>query len=142
MLHFSRKCEKFPENAKLRNLINNQTRSLTKPEMLYCHSLELRSQNWPEPHEVTLARKVRASELWIYKPRTVDRGNIWRGIADRLNAASRETPKFSVNKKSFQEHFNLKLDKLKAKRNSEAKMSGEDVEDSELDTLLEEISEK
>ena len=44
--------------------------------------------------------------------------------------------KFQVKKKNAQEHFKLLLDKFKAK------LSGVDIEDSEMDILMEEILEK
>ena len=49
---------------------------------------------------------------------------------------------FQVKKKQVQEHFKLLLDKFKAKRKHQAKLSGVDIEDSEMDILMEEISEK
>ena len=45
-------------------------------------------------------------------------------------------------KKSVREHFNLMLEKFKAKRRHEAKHSGVNAEDSKLDVLMEEISDK
>ena len=50
--------------------------------------------------------------------------------------------KFQVKKKNAQEHFKLLLDKFKAKRKHQAKLSGVDIEDSEMDILMEEILEK
>ena len=42
----------------------------------------------------------------------------------------------------MREHFSLLLEKFKAKRKNEAKQSGVDVQDSELDVAMEEIWEK
>ena len=70
----------------------------------------------------------------------MDRGKLWSGIADHLNDVY--TVKFTVKQKSVREHFNLMLEKFKAKHRNEAKLSGVNVEDSELDVLIEEISEK
>ena len=95
---------------------------------------------WSEVHDLILAKEVRLSEPWNYKARTVDRGKVWTVIADRLNKVN--TVKFSVTKKSVREHFNLLLEKFKVKRRNQAKLSGVNVEDSELDVLMEEISEK
>ena len=50
--------------------------------------------------------------------------------------------KFQVKKKNVQEHFKLLLDKFKAKRKHQAKLSGVDIEDSEMDILMEEKLEK
>ena len=40
---------------------------------------------WTEAHDFILAKEVRASEPWIFKARTVDRGKAWNAITDRLN---------------------------------------------------------
>ena len=89
---------------------------------------------WTEAHDLILAKEVRTSEPWIFKPRTVDRGKVWNAITDRLNDET--SVKFQVKRKNVQEHFKLLLDKFKAK------LSGVDIEDSEMDILMEEISEK
>ena len=47
-----------------------------------------------------------------------------------------------MTKRSTREHFSLLLEKFKAKRKNEAKQSGVDVQDSELDVAMEEIWEK
>ena len=92
---------------------------------------------WTEAHDLILAKEVRASEPWMFKPRTVDRGKVWNVITDRLNDET--SVKFQVKKKNVQEHFKLLLDKFKAKRKHQAKLSGVDIEDSEMDILMEEI---
>ena len=78
----------------------------------------------------------------LTSPRTVDRGKVWNAITDRLSDET--SVKFQVKRKNVQEHFKLLLDKFKAKRkhHSQAKLSGVDIEDSEMDILMEEISEK
>ena len=48
----------------------------------------------------------------------------------------------SGEEENVQEHFKLLLDKFKAKRKHQAKLSGVDIEDSEMDILMEEITEK
>lgn len=65
---------------------------------------------------------------------------MWDAITDRLNDET--SVKFQVKKKNVQEHFKLLLDKFKAKRKHQAKLSGVDIEDSEMDILMEEILEK
>jgi len=89
---------------------------------------------WTEAHDLILAKEVRASEPWIFKPRTVDRGKVWNAITDRLNDET--SVKFQVKRKNVTEHFKLLLDKFKAK------LSGVDIEDSEMNILMEEISGK
>jgi len=95
---------------------------------------------WSDQHDVLLAREVLLCEPYQFKPRTVERGKIWQTIADHLN----EIPdlKFRVTKRSTRKHFGLLLSKSKAKRREEAKLSGVNVEDTELDTAMEEVLEK
>ena len=88
---------------------------------------------WTEAHNLILAKEVRALEPWIFKPRTADRGKVWNAIMDRLNDET--SVKFQVKKKQVQEHFKLLLDEFKAKR-KQAKLSGVDIEDSEMDILM------
>ena len=95
---------------------------------------------WTETHDLILSKEVRASEPWMFKPRTVDQGKVWNAITDRLNDET--SVKFQVKKKNIQEHFKLLLDKFKAKRKHQAKLSGVEIEDSEMDILMEEITEK
>lgn len=96
--------------------------------------------DWSENHNILLAREVLVSEPFRFKPRTVERGKVWQEITDRLNSS--KVHKFRVTKRSTREHFNLLLGKYKAKRQSEIKLSGVDIEDSELDDAMEEIWEK
>lgn len=65
---------------------------------------------------------------------------MWQEIANRLN--ENRLIHFRVTKRSTREHFSLLLEKFKAKRKNEAKQSGVDVQDSELDVAMEEIWEK
>ena len=45
---------------------------------------------WTEAHDFIQAKEVRASEPWIFKPRTVDGGKVWNAITDRLNDETSE----------------------------------------------------
>ena len=95
---------------------------------------------WTEKHDIYLAREVLLSEPFRFRARTVERGKIWEEIANRLNEAT--TIHFRATKRSTREHFNLLFEKFKAKRKKEVQLSGVAVEDSELDTAMEEIMEK
>ena len=55
---------------------------------------------WTEVHDLILVKEVRVSESWIYKPQTVDRGEVCMGIANCLNNVSSD--KFTLKKKSIQ----------------------------------------
>ena len=95
---------------------------------------------WTEEHDIQLAREVLLSEPFRFKPRTVERGKVWQEIANRLN--EHRLIHVQVTKRSTREHFSRLLNKFKAKRKNEAKQSGVDVQDSELDVAIEEIWDK
>ena len=99
-----------------------------------------RNMEWTDAHDIQPARGVLVSEPFRFKPRTVERGKVWQEIANRLN--ENRLIHFRVTKCSTREHFSLLLEKFKAKRKIEAKQSGVDVQDSELDVAMEEIWEK
>ena len=79
-------------------------------------------------------------EPFRFKARTVERGKVFQKIADNLNAHA--TLEFHVVTKSVREHLKHLLDKHRAKIQKERKESGVEVEETELDRALEEISEK
>jgi len=83
---------------------------------------------WTEAHNLILAKEVTVSQPWMFKPRTVDRGKVWNAITDRLNDET--SVKCQVKKKNVKE------------RKHQARRRGLDIEDSEMDILTEEITEK
>ena len=86
---------------------------------------------WTEEHDIQLARELLLSEPFRFKPRSVERGKVWQEVTNRLN--ENRLIHFRVTKRSTREHFSLLSEKFKAKRKNEAKQSGIDVQDSEVD---------
>ncbi|PFX18625.1 hypothetical protein AWC38_SpisGene17000 [Stylophora pistillata] len=86
------------------------------------------------------SREVRASDLYETRKGSPERGKVWDEIAARLNSLSH--PKFIVNKRSLRDRLNLFRAKFKNKNREEEKASGISPEVREIDTLLEELSEK
>ena len=62
---------------------------------------------------------------------------MWQEITNRLN--ENRLIHIRVTKRSMREHFSLLLEKFKAKCKNEAKQSGDDVQDSELDVAIKKI---
>lgn len=95
---------------------------------------------WTEAHNVCLAREVRACEPWLFKPRTVDRGKAWASIADHLNDIDETQSglKFSVSQECTGA-FQACARQVQGQEKREARMSGVNIVDTELDMLLEEI---
>ena len=65
---------------------------------------------WSEKHDAILCREILLSQQFNYKSRTVERGNVWEEIAERLNSIN--DPKFKVSKRSVREHVQLLLLKI------------------------------
>ena len=80
------------------------------------------------------------SEPYNFKPRSPERGRIWEKIARNLNNI--DEPKFRVTARSCRDRNSLLTTKQAQKLRDEERASGIEVEQTELDTLLEEIIEK
>ena len=93
--------------------------------------------HWTEEHDVLLCREIRVVEPYQFKSGTRESGNAWGEIATNLTSV--EKPKFSVNRRSVRDRYNVLKSNYLAKMASEERSSGIDVEENELDQLLEEI---
>ncbi|ROL49844.1 hypothetical protein DPX16_0727 [Anabarilius grahami] len=95
---------------------------------------------WTEKHDVLLCREILLTEPYRYKKGSVDKGKAWSTIADTLNCS--QDLKFKVTQRSVRERFTLIQVKYKARNNKDEKSSGTSAETTELDDLIEEITEK
>ncbi|XP_073721214.1 uncharacterized protein [Misgurnus anguillicaudatus] len=95
---------------------------------------------WKEQHDVLLCREILLTEPYRYKKGSVDKGKAWSTIADTLNCS--QDHKFRVTQRSVRERFSLIQTKYKTKNNKDEKSSGTSAEITELDELIEEITEK
>ena len=95
---------------------------------------------WSRDHDINLCREVLVVEPFRHKKGSVERGKAWTRIADALNSCSEL--EFKVNMRSVRERFTL-IQKEYIKRNRQDEQSfGTSNEVTELDVLLEEITEK
>ena len=91
--------------------------------------------NWTNRHDTLLLREILLYEPWSQRAGSVERGQIWKNIADSLNALS--DPQFRVTDRSVRDHYKLLDKKYKKKINDENKATGIDVpEESELEQAL------
>ena len=95
---------------------------------------------WTSDHDILLCREVLLVEPFNHKPSTRERGQAWDTIADDLNSIT--DVKFSVNKRSVRDRFNLLVDKFKKQERDLERASGIDFEENEIDQLLRELVEK
>ena len=80
------------------------------------------------------------SKPYKFKPRTPERGQSWESVAQQLNSIHQMS--FRVTTRSVRDRLTLLLTKYAQKLRMEEKASGIDVEQTELDSLLEEILER
>ena len=85
-------------------------------------------------------REVLVTDLFNYRKGSVERGQVWDNIANRLNAL--EFPKFQVNQHFLRDKLNKLLKWFQKKGREELSTSGIDPELNEKAELLEEIVEK
>lgn len=95
---------------------------------------------WSEEKDVLLCREVLLVEPYKTKERTVHRAEAYTKIAENLNKIP--IANFHVDKRGVRERLGKLVQKFKAKMNKEKAASGINPEMSELDILLEEITEK
>ena len=97
--------------------------------------------SWTSEHDIYLCREVILMEPFKYKPSTRERGLAWESIAQDLNAITGDIT-FNVNKRSVRDRYNLLVEHFKMKQREYAKASWIEVEETELDQLLLELTEK
>jgi hypothetical protein len=96
--------------------------------------------DWTERHDVYLCREVLVIEPYKYRKGSIERGKTWSNIAESLNSSAEL--KFKVSQRSVRERFDLLQTRFIKEMVDEEKASGISPEVSELDVLLEEITEK
>ena len=95
-----------------------------------------------EEHDILFLREMVASDIFMYKKGSVDRGKVWDDIVDRLNR--NQNPKFVIKeKRGVRDRWSLLLNKFKKQMVDEELASGIAPDDiSEKDSLIEELMEK
>ena len=79
-------------------------------------------------------------EFYKFRKGSNERGRIWTQISENLNSVT--TIKFKLNQRVVRERFDLLLGRCRQQSKEEAKASSASPEPTELDVLLEEISER
>ncbi len=95
---------------------------------------------WTERHDVMLATKILVSEPLKYKKRSVNKDKAWSTIADAFNSCL--DLQLEVSQQSVRGKFALIQGKYKKKVSKDEKSSETSMEVTELDQLIEEITEK
>lgn len=97
---------------------------------------------WTEEHDVLFLREMVASDIFIHKKGSVDRGKIWEDVFERLN--HNENPKFYIkDKRGVRDRWSLLQSKFKKRIRKEEAASGIETDDmTEKDVLIEDLCEK
>lgn len=97
---------------------------------------------WSEGRNTILLREVLTSEPFLYKVGSKEAGQKWSETADKVNSYSlfKSTPR---DQRSVREQFNKLIGEYKKKKQQSQKASGvEEDPPTEIDSLLEDITEK
>ena len=93
---------------------------------------------WTYDHDKFLVREMQLFQPWQFKHGTVERGNVWKAVAESL--ISLEQPKFKeIGDKTVRDRYRTLQKKHKKKTSSEKRASGISPEENEVDTAIEDI---
>ena len=94
---------------------------------------------WSTKHDDLMLREVLASDIWSMRAGSLERGEKWKVIAEKLNSI--KNPKFGTNSRAVRERFQVLFDKQKVKNREEERASGISPEVTEIDKMLDELIE-
>ena len=100
------------------------------------------SMEWSEAHDIQLCREIMVTNPFSAKRKTSDRKRLWETIARNLVKINSPKFKTSLSERAVRERYMRIAQRFKAKMNEEIKASGISPEQSELDVLLEELTER
>lgn len=95
---------------------------------------------WTDYKDDLLLREMLLFEPFKFKPRTKERGNAWKMVAENLNQLDSE--KFKVDQRAVRERFGILKTHFETKTREELKASGIAPENDEIMNALEDILEK
>ena len=95
---------------------------------------------WTTKYDILLLKEILVSELHKFRKSSNERGRIWTLIASNLNEI--DEVKFWVNQRGVRERFEAIQERYLQKTKSEVNASGISSEATEVDELMEEITEK
>lgn len=99
-----------------------------------------RPMEWTMKHDILLCREILVCEPYNHRKGSNERGKTWTQISDTLN--SLKEIRFKVSQRGVRERFERQQKRFKDKMRDEERATGISPEESELDTLLEEITDK
>ena len=86
-----------------------------------------KSMHWTEKHDDALVKEILLYEPWNYKKGSIERGTVWKNIAESLNKMTSII--FVVDDRAVRDRMKRIEKKYIRKRNDEEKASGVEVEE-------------
>ena len=96
--------------------------------------------SWTMDRDTIFCREIMVSRLFETKKSSVERGQVWEAIADHLS--SMREPTFKVDQRAVRDHYKKLITRFKRKQREELSASGISPEETELDSMMEEIVER
>ena len=97
---------------------------------------------WTDRHDVILCREILIHSPFQYKKSSIQRGQVWNDIAERLVAVDEVRFKSDLDRRGVRDRYNLLANKLRRKLKDERKASGIETDMSEVEVALEDLIER
>ena len=97
---------------------------------------------WTDRHDVILCREILKHNPFQYKKSSIQRGQVWNDIAERLVAVDEVRFKSDLDRRGVRDRYNLLANKLRRKLKDERKASGIETDMSEVEVALEDLIER
>lgn len=97
---------------------------------------------WTDRHDVILCREILIHNPFQYKKSSIQRGQVWNDIAERLVAVDEVRFKSDLDRRGVRDRYNLLANKLRRKLKDERKASGIETDMSEVEVALEDLIER
>ena len=97
---------------------------------------------WTERHDTILCREILIHNPFQNKKSSIQRGQVWKNIAERLVTVKEVRFKADLDQRAVRDRYNLLANKLRRKLKDEEKASGIETDMTELEAALEDLIER
>ena len=94
---------------------------------------------WTERHDTILCREILIHNPFHNKKSSIQRGQVWKNIAERLVTVKEVRFKADLDQRAVRDRYNLLANKLRRKLKDEEKASGIETDMTELEAALEDL---
>ncbi|KAK2567110.1 hypothetical protein P5673_008908 [Acropora cervicornis] len=97
---------------------------------------------WTERHDTILCREILIHNPFQNKKSSIQRGQVWKNIAERLVTVKEVQFKADLDQRAVRDRYNLLANKLRRKLKDKEKASGIETDMTELEAALEDLIER